>query len=437
MLDKQDNAKGKIFIDLFSGCGGLSLGLMTSGWQGLFAIEINQDAFQTLSYNLVNGNRYRFNWPHWLPVKPMSVSTLIKRYQTRLEELRGHVSLIAGGPPCQGFSTAGRRDPSDRRNRLTEQYLKVVELVRPKYVLLENVNGFTMPFNSAAKRNNCKRKGQPYSSVIQKKLEGLGYTVFKKVILCSKVGVPQSRERFIMLAVRESERVLGELANETPFDILDRMTPLFRKKKELPEKGDVSALEAISDLEVTGKTLVDCTSSPVKGFKQIQYISPSNLSSYQKLMRASLNGDSPPDLRLANHKPRTIDKFRRIHEVAPPGAAVPPKSRQKIGIKKHSVTVLHPLKPSATITTVPEDVLHYKEYRILTVRENARLQSFPDWFAFQGRYTVGGPTRKKVCPRYSQVANAVPPLLAEILGELLLQLASNDIKIDEQVEVTF
>ena len=89
--------------------------------------------------------------------------------------------------------------------------------------------------------------------------------------------------------------------------------------------------------------------------------------------------------------------------------------------KKHYVYILHPSRPAPTVTTLPDDLLHYSEPRILTVREMARLQSFPDWFAFKGKYTTGGDLRTKQCPRYTQVGNAVPPLLAELLGQTLIQ----------------
>jgi DNA (cytosine-5)-methyltransferase 1 len=397
---------------------------MASGWQGLFAIEKNQDAFQTLSHNLIEGEKYKFCWPTWLPIKPMSVSTLIKRYYKNLIELRGQVDLVAGGPPCQGFSTAGRRDPDDKRNKLTEHYIKVVDLVRPKYVLLENVAGFTMAFNSAANKGRLSKNKQPYSEVVQSKLEALGYTVFTSFVLSSRIGVPQSRERFIMLAIYQGEEVLTALANKSPFDILEEIIPQFRSRKGLPIEGNVCVQDAISDLQAEGSMLIDCIDTRRKGFRQIQYAPPPILSPYLKLMRESCNGDSPNSLRLANHRPKTIDKFKRIHQAATPGGAVSQEVKQRLGIRKHSLTVLAPNRPSATITTVPEDVLHYKEYRILTVRENARLQSFPDWFDFQGQYTTGGKARKKDCPRYTQVANAVPPLLAEILGVLLLMLAT-------------
>jgi DNA (cytosine-5)-methyltransferase 1 len=91
-------------------------------------------------------------------------------------------------------------------------------------------------------------------------------------------------------------------------------------------------------------------------------------------------------------------------------------------MKKHSFVILHPRQPSHTLTTLPDDILHYSENRILTVREFARLQSFPDWFAFQGNYTTGGKRRTHECPRYTQVGNAVAPFLAEVLGMALAEL---------------
>src|SRR5258706_540076 len=90
--------------------------------------------------------------------------------------------------------------------------------------------------------------------------------------------------------------------------------------------------------------------------------------------------------------------------------------RERLGLSKHRTFPMAPDKLAPTVTTLPDDVLHYSEPRILTVRESARLQSFPDWFKFRGKYTTGGDRRKKECPRYTQVGNAVPPLLAQAIG---------------------
>jgi len=98
------------------------------------------------------------------------------------------------------------------------------------------------------------------------------------------------------------------------------------------------------------------------------------------------------------------------------------KQKEEIGTKKQAICVLDPKKPSKTLTTLPDDIIHYKEPRILTVRESARIQSFPDDFEFKGKYTTGGMRRKQECPRYTQVGNAVPPLLGEAIGHLIRKI---------------
>ena len=124
--------KSLVFIDIFAGCGGLSLGLMQAGMKGLFAIEKDIFAFTTLKKNLIEaGRECRFDWPDWLPKAPIPIETLIEDYQSELIALRGQIDILAGGPPCQGFSIAGRRRISDPRNRLFKSYVELVRLVEP------------------------------------------------------------------------------------------------------------------------------------------------------------------------------------------------------------------------------------------------------------------------------------------------------------------
>lgn len=135
------------FIDLFAGCGGLSLGLMNAGLEGIFAIEKTEDAFKTLIHNLDHKKiKNGYKWPIWLPQKNMTTRDLLDNYQSQLQELKDKVDLIAGGPPCQGFSFAGLRNPNDPRNRLTEEYIEIVSIINPKFLLLENVKGFQAAF---------------------------------------------------------------------------------------------------------------------------------------------------------------------------------------------------------------------------------------------------------------------------------------------------
>jgi DNA (cytosine-5)-methyltransferase 1 len=139
-------------------------------------------------------------------------------------------------------------------------------------------------------------------------------------------------------------------------------------------------------------------------------------------MHDDMNGQSPNSLRLVNHRPETIERFAKILDSCRKGVTIPKDERDRLGIKKTVLVPLAPNQPSHTLTTIPDDMIHYSEPRIHTVREHARLQSFPDWFEFQGKYTTGGERRTKECPRYTQVGNAVPPLLAEALGETMIKL---------------
>lgn len=103
------------YIDIFAGCGGLSTGLFNAGWHGLFAVEKNADAFSTLKFNLIDTVPH-FVWPEWLSMEAHDINELISKNEDNLKALRGHVTLVAGGPPCQGFSMAGKRNANDQRN---------------------------------------------------------------------------------------------------------------------------------------------------------------------------------------------------------------------------------------------------------------------------------------------------------------------------------
>ena len=134
-------------IDLFAGCGGLSLGLYQAGWHGVFAIEKNPCAFETLKYNLIDGKKH-FAWPKWLPKEPLDILEVNTKYENELKGLRGTIDLVAGGPPCQGFSMAGKRVKDDIRNQLVFAYIDFISMVMPRLILFENVKGFTYPFGN-------------------------------------------------------------------------------------------------------------------------------------------------------------------------------------------------------------------------------------------------------------------------------------------------
>lgn len=403
----------RLFIDLFSGCGGLSLGLMMAGWQGLFSIEKSEDAFATFKANLcIDEGRYTFQWPEWLPCEAMTTSHLLESYRASLEGLKGRVDLIAGGPPCQGFSMAGLRSIDDPRNRLTEEYIEIVSLIQPKYLFLENVRGFQHPF---------AEDEMPYSDRVALQLGSIGdfgYDVYSDLIDTSNFGVPQMRKRFIMICVRKDQNSFSDC----PLETLTRNVPAFRDRRAIGG-GKVGVREAIGDLEIRDQTPIEYPHDP--RFRQINYNGENPLTAFQKLMRADVSPDFAPDsLRLPNHRPEIIERFARILDQCPRGRTLSLENRKAFSTKKQCLTPLHPDMLARTVTTLPDDMIHYGEPRILTVRENARLQTFPDWFGFKGKYTTGGHRRKQECPRYTQVGNAVPPLFAEAVGETLIELST-------------
>lgn len=409
-----------VFADVFAGCGGISLGLICAGWQGRFAIEKNANAFETLKTNLVDGQQGDFNWPEWLPKEAISTSDLLKNHSHSLNELKGKISLLAGGPPCQGFSMAGRRTHSDPRNSLTEDYIKLVEKLQPRILLIENVRGFTLPFK---KHGNGDSKDIPYSTKVIERLEKIGYTVFSELVDLSAYGVPQARKRFIIIAIRKDDPAYKKLKGKTPFDFLAASREHFLSTKGLPVDKPVTVKQAIGDLEVAGKELIESTDFNLKGYEQIVYKKQGGKSNFVKLMRKGTD-ISPDSLRLPKHKVDTVRQFQKIIDTCTQGKTLNKDDRKRLGIKKHALTPLCGDLPSATITTLPDDMVHYSEPRILTVRENARIQTFPDWFQFTGKYTTGGKERKNECPRYTQVGNAVPPLFSEAIGQVLKDLAS-------------
>lgn len=381
---------------------------MNAGWQGLFAVEKDRFAFESLQANLIDGPPHvRFEWPAWLPKAPASLLDFMQSHRARLEALAGRVDLIAGGPPCQGFSSAGRRQAADPRNALVRGYLDMVRLVRPRLVLMENVHGITVDFVDPKRRSQKVNYAEALIAELSE-----DYDVHWATLNAADFGVPQARNRFILMA-----RLKGSEAKGTgPFDLLreDRMRFLGRKGLIAP----VGTASAISDLEAMRNGVVPCPDT--EGFEAIAYRKPR--TAYQRLMHGSL-ASAPNSLRLARHRPDIARRFAKIIEICRSegrlNVSLGREMREAFGLRKMALRVLDPERPAPTITSMPDDLLHYSEPRTLTVRENARLQSFPDWFEFRGKYTTGGELRRKEVPRFTQVANAVPPLFAEALGQAL------------------
>ena len=403
------------YVDLFAGCGGLSLGLHLAGWQGAFAVEKDPMAFETLTRNLVGSDAPYPDfqqWPEWLPKRNMSIEDLLDSAEisSQLRKMRGSLALVAGGPPCQGFSVGGIRDGSDTRNQLIHRMLDFVDVTRPAAVLIENVEGIARRFVS--------KPGEYRGSVADHavdRLGRLGYDANFLIVNASQFGVPQLRRRVLIVGVSR-DFGFGTSLGDHFDEALDRAGSKLLEGVGLSKNLPVTARQALNDL--ADERTVPCPDS--NGFMAGTYTTAR--STYAKLMRRGLGNDQIPDShRFSKHGERIQAMYELAHRSQPPGRL----SKQFLlscGTKKDKKVLLDPSSPSSTITTHPDEFIHYAAPRNVTVREMARLQSFPDDFRFYGRYTINGPRRRYDVARCSQVGNAVPPLLAQAVGLALREL---------------
>ena len=340
-------------IDLFSGCGGMSLGLEKAGYDIVYANDINGDALKT----------YKRNFPH--VVVEQGDITKIDPYNVSKKIKKRHVDVIVAGAPCQGFSTSGKRNPDDPRSKLFLQIIKFLKVFRPKIFVMENVSGLL-----------SMEKGNTMKTII-KHFSDSDYHVTYRILSAAEFGVPQMRNRVFIVG------------SSKPIPA-DKLFPRPNVTKP------ISVKEAISDLAFLGL-----------GTGSDNYLLKPR-STYQKKMRCG--SKTLHNHESANHSLRIQKRFSMI----PPGVDGR-NALKNSDTNKRDYYRLHPNKTSRTITTLPEDLIHYKHDRIPTVRELARLQSFPDTFVFCGPRTTGGKQRKFSCPQYTQIGNAVPPLLSEML----------------------
>jgi DNA (cytosine-5)-methyltransferase 1 len=235
------------FIDLFAGCGGFSLGFLNAGMKGVFAIERDPMAFSTYSENLVDGRKNSFDcfdWPKWLERKEWNIEDLLDLHATNLAKLKGGVDVLIGGPPCQGFSLAGKRRGDDPRNYLFKYYAEVVKTVQPKIVVIENVPRM----KRLHKTNSNKEAKESFYVRLVNILEDAGYVISSKILDASKFGVPQKRERLIAIGVRNDCQNKPRQSAETIFELMElkRISHLKRLKLE----NSITVSEAISDLRI-------------------------------------------------------------------------------------------------------------------------------------------------------------------------------------------
>jgi DNA (cytosine-5)-methyltransferase 1 len=368
-------------------------------------------AFSTLHDNLIADTApypaYP-KWPDWLPKAPLSIIDAMadNSFRADLASLAGSVRLIAGGPPCQGFSVGGARNGLDERNQLVHHQLDMIGQVRPDVALIENVEGITRPFRS---RPGAGRERSVADEILAAFRE-LGYDATYNVVDASRFGVPQVRRRAIIIGVRTD---LG-IAAASFFEHLELARLAVLAEFNLSPDRPVTAREALADLS-NPNVRVSCPDS--MKFDSTPYLDAT--SEYATLLRCGIETGTIPDShRFSQHGERVTALYELAHETQVPGRLTKAFLLSQ-DTKKDKKVLIAPDAPVSTITTHPDEFIHYAEPRNITVREMARLQSFPDNFAFRGRYTINGPRRKFDVARCSQVGNAVPPNLATAIGHAI------------------
>lgn len=343
-------------IDLFSGCGGLSYGFEQAGFECAIGVDHDAPSLKTFSYNHPNAVAMKLD---------LSKDESIDKIVANIGKAR--INLIVGGPPCQGFSLTGTRKEHDKRNTLFYSMFKLAEKTDPDFVVIENVPGISNLYGGRARL------------AILSEFERLGYTAHEKLFYAPDYGVPQIRKRMFFVGCKPKYN--------------------FHFPKPTHEKGNyVSCEDAIDDLP----TLVSSLGSEASVY------SSEARSSYQKRMRIDSN-------KLYNHVgTKHTEHVKSVIQQVPEGGNHKDLPDGVGDSRKFNEawTRYHSKKPSKTIDTGHRNHFHYKWDRVPTVRENARLQSFPDRFQFFGPKTQ----------QYKQVGNAVPPLLGEALGKRLLHL---------------
>ena len=260
-----------------------------------------------------------------------------------------------------------------------------------------------------------KDKGIAYSEYVTEKLKAAGYQVYGELVNFADYGIPQKRVRFILIGIQKEIAGNNKLMAKSFFERLQANVIHFCNEKNIAI--DTTLEDAISDLLMANGTY---QAPDMPKFKMGIY-KPAK-TQYQQFLRQDVQSINPDSHRFANHSQAIISKFTAILATSRRNKDLEQNLRELYNIKKHTIIPLDGQTQCPTITTLPDDYIHYCEPRILTVREYARIQSFPDNFEFKGKYTTGGKVRTQEVPRYSQIGNAIPPLFSEQSGIILQQM---------------
>lgn len=375
-------------------------GFIQAGFEIPYATDINEDAAKTY-INRHNQLGYSVTF-HCGNIVDLANEQKISDF---LGSDMSKIDVICGGPPCQGFSLAGQRKNNDPRNQLVRSYIKILSMVQPNFFVMENVTGILSAiFEEYIGVDEEIYKNKKVIEVLMEQFKKIGYNVKYKILNASDFGIPQNRKRVIFMGVRND---LKNISISFP-------EPLNFK---------VTAEEAISDLIKIGN-----------GEKVEDY----NIEAetiYQVRSREgrtpNIIGEKIASKILKNHETsKHTNKVKERFSLIKPGENLQSALKRmnesdfkKLYTKKQQCKRISGKEQSPTVMTLPDDMIHYSDSRILTVREMARLQSFDDSFEFLGKRTTGGNRRTFELPQYTLVGNAVPPLLANAVASKIFEMS--------------
>ena len=465
-------------IDLFAGAGGFSLGLRRAGFEVVLANEYSVDAEWTYRHNILgdtpegvfperpDGPTARARRAHRAEARQQILrdreslpqdferqmrggdirEALPDRWLRRwLKSRRAGVDLLVAGPPCQGFSCAGKASPDDERNLLVHEAIRVIGVVQPRIAVVENVPGMLARHADLIREIGVglSRRGENRP----------GYYVYAELVHGEPLGVPQTRRRLLLVGVRR-DLVNPSACGRLPQLLFPVACPSSRPSDgrllgaAVPAGATLTAEEILGDLAGapppygTGKSWAQpyrrSGRRGLSGFLrevrtlQSQFLDGGIMGSADEAkLEKYFNHEA------SSHLPEVVRKLQLLRTAATSSAEAREHRcssgwlrRQfceqfpELVTKKKSQRVLVADEwPMLTVTSLPDDIVHHAEDRIPTVREVARLQTFPDWFEFRGVRTTGAERRRAgvYVPQYTQVANAVPPRFAHAVAARIRQ----------------
>ena len=427
-------------IDLFCGAGGCSEGLIQAGFHILFSSDISPMVELTYrnrheQLGLIQGKN---TWFERSDIRDLTGEEIL-RHISELEIFQNapvpEIDLMIGGPSCQGFSRAGRRDKSDPRNVLFGEYVRVVNEIRPKYIVLENVEGFVdMQFMGYRGITGIEYPdGSVTPDILRSELSEIGYqTLEPRILNAADYGVPQRRNRIIFMGCREGltlpEYPAPTVTPEQYTTLLDAIGDLITDDAV---RAEVNPEYRRYQLDSMGGRTPTVDGSPIPAAKAKNQELPKQTDIVRERFELFRPGETGTNLKRRvmeegidiSDKPALVKLCAEAFSMTAEEAVALFGSR---GCTKEQAEVLLTKKnirqrwsadaPSATIVTIADDYISPWEPRTFSVREMARCQSFDDSFEFLGKRTTGGLLRRVEVPQYTQVGNAVPPLLAKAVA---------------------